>query len=695
MKTGHLSLVEELILLLLNEDSGYFHQVRGWNLNCAIASAVLADLALAGRIDTEIDTLALVDPTETGDPVLDDFLEEIASEKAERNTQFWIERLAPRSEAIVETTLDQLVEGGILKHHSGEFWSLSPSAWKAASSGGPDEAMDEFVKTRIASILFDDDVPHPRDAILVGIANACEVLHLIFDLDETAAARIPIVCKLDVVGRSIAAAVERSITDPKARRTLKAKPIPWAPLRDVLFNPHTRTGNIPALFADLAEKHGPVFRLRTSWRKEGMLVLAGPGVNRWVQRSGRSYLRSKDYLEDFEKVYGASRILPSMDGADHFRMRRAIQGTYSREALEGRLDEMYQHAKDYLGNWKTGDLLPAAKTCKEMMNAQFSHLSVGIDTQKEFQDLLEFKERSLVVHVQKVLPKFMLSTPGMRRRKKRINELISRIQSSHTPAQRVGCPRDIVDDTLSLHASDPQFLPATDLGFSVISPLIVSLYLGNAMSFALYNLLLRPELYKRIEEEADRVFANGDPDTDALSESEIGLTYRFFMESQRLYPIIPTQIRTVMNDCMVEGYELPVGSRVFIIQTAPHYMDDVFSDPFTFDVDRHLPGRGADPGPSYAPFGLGTHKCLGYRWVDLQLAVNLLMLVYYFRFEMEPDSYKLRINPFPTTKPSNRLHFRVAEKRHDFHPARERSPGNGSSPGQPAGGTCPFTGATT
>ena len=68
-----------------------------------------------GRIDTEIDTLALVDPTETGDPVLDDFLEEIASEKAERNTQFWIERLAPRSEAIVETTLDQLVEGGILK----------------------------------------------------------------------------------------------------------------------------------------------------------------------------------------------------------------------------------------------------------------------------------------------------------------------------------------------------------------------------------------------------------------------------------------------------------------------------------------------------------------------------------------------------------------------------------------------------
>ena len=32
--TQRLSLPEELILMLLNEESGYFHQVPGWNLNC-------------------------------------------------------------------------------------------------------------------------------------------------------------------------------------------------------------------------------------------------------------------------------------------------------------------------------------------------------------------------------------------------------------------------------------------------------------------------------------------------------------------------------------------------------------------------------------------------------------------------------------------------------------------------------------
>ena len=46
------------------------------------------------------------------------------------------------------------------------------------------------------------------------------------------------------------------------------------------------------------------------------------------------YLRAKDYFSDFEKVYGASGVLPSLDGADHFRLRKSMSPAYSR----GRLD---------------------------------------------------------------------------------------------------------------------------------------------------------------------------------------------------------------------------------------------------------------------------------------------------------------------------------------------------------------------
>ena len=115
--TQTLSLPEELILMLLNEQTGYFHQVPGWDLNCAIAGAVLAELSLSSRIDTDMESLLIVDQTETGNPVLDFILRKIADEPIQRNAQFWIERLAIHSEAVIDLALDNLVK---LK-----FWSTT------------------------------------------------------------------------------------------------------------------------------------------------------------------------------------------------------------------------------------------------------------------------------------------------------------------------------------------------------------------------------------------------------------------------------------------------------------------------------------------------------------------------------------------------------------------------------------------
>ena len=127
--TQPLSLPEELILMLLNEETGYFHQVPGWDLNCAVIGAVLAELSLLLRIDTDRDALILLEDTEIDDPVLDPVLKEIAEESTQRNAQYWIERLAPRAESIIDLTLNRLVDLNILEHHDGEFWTLSTNRW--------------------------------------------------------------------------------------------------------------------------------------------------------------------------------------------------------------------------------------------------------------------------------------------------------------------------------------------------------------------------------------------------------------------------------------------------------------------------------------------------------------------------------------------------------------------------------------
>ncbi len=664
--TQKLSLLDELVLTLLNEESGYFRQVPGWDLNCAVIGGVLGELSLLSRIDTDMDSLILLDRTQTGDPALDPILEKIAAEPVQRDAQYWIERLAPRADSIIDLTLDRLVDLKVLRHHDGEFWSLAQGAWQndshATSGGGT--AVD-FVKTRLSRAIFANEIPYPRDIIIICLINTCDVLRFIFELDEESEKRVEFISKMDLIGRSIAAAVSHNLAGSLFRPSAFAKPIPVVPLRHVLRSRHIREGNLPAFFAEIAEKYGTVFQLRPPFA-DPIIFLAGPEMNHWAHRQGRMYLRARDYLEDFEKVYGGSGILPTLDGADHFRYRKSMQPAYSRSRLVAQLDEIYSNAREHMAAWSVGDVLPGKTMCRRFINSTMSPIAVSIDSQDVVDDLHKFKERALQTHVVRNLPKFMLRTPGMRRRAKLVGEVVERVQSVHTPAQRAGCPRDLADDLLSMHTSDRQFLPESNLPFVLSAPLIASMYVGDQLGLIIYAMLSQPEFHKSIRDEADALFADGNPDRDEITGPAMDITRRFIMECMRLYPIVPASYRNVMNTCAVDEYELPEGARVIIAQTATHYMEDVFPDPLSFDIDRYLAPRKEHLGPSYAPYGLGTHTCLGSRWTSLHLAIHLLLLVHHFDVEISPAKYKLKISPFPSSSVNNKLKFVITERRHEL-----------------------------
>ena len=663
--TQSLTLPEELVLMLLNEESGYFHQVPGWDLNCAVIGAALAELSLIGRIDTDEESLFLVDDAETGDSALDPILKRIAEQPARRNAQYWIERLIPEAEHIIDLTLNKLVRLNILQYHEGEFWTLSRAAWQTGIfDDSPEGTAIQFVKTRIGRAIFDNEIPDPRDVIIICLINTCDVFRFIFQLDDESEERIEFICRMDLIGRSMAEAVAENQAGPSLRRSALTKEIPTVPLRKVAFNRNLRQGNIPALFADVAKEYGPVFQVCPPF-SDPLIFLAGPETNQWVHRQGRMYLRAKDYFAGFEKVYGANGVLPALDGADHFRLRKSLSTAYSRGRLVDHLDDLYSHARNYMSNWKVGDFYPFTDTSRRMINEQLSPILISVDSQDLIDDLMKYKERAISVHIAKTLPEFMLKTPGMKRRAKAVDTLLDRVYGVHTSTQREGMPRNLADDLLSLHASDPQFVPESNLRFALTAALVASVYLGDMFSFSLYAMASRPELYERIQREADALFDGGDPAGEDFRPDSIDVTHRFLMECLRVYPIVPMSIRNVMNTCVVEGYELPVGSRIHIAQSASHYMEDVFPEPRKFDIDRYLPPRNEHLSPGYAPTGLGTHTCLGARQMELQLAINVLMVAHYFTLKPLPNQ-KFKIDPLPSLKPSKKLKFVIAEQRRDL-----------------------------
>ena len=437
------------------------------------------------------------------------------------------------------------------------------------------------------------------------------------------------------------------------------------PLRKLIFNRNLRKGNIPAVFADLARQLGPVFQIKPPFSKP-LVFVAGPSVNRWANRYARGFLRSQDYLSTFEKVYGAHGIMPALDGADHFRLRKSLAPAYSRSRLSERLGEIYQNARGEMAKWEVGDVQLATPMMRQLVNAQISAYFLNVQSQDLFDDLVSFKEQALKVHVTNTLPKFMLKTPGMKRKLASLADLLDRVTSGHTPAQRAGCPRDLADDLFSLHASDPQFLPATNLSFALSASLIASMYLGDQLNFAIYALATKPELRDRITAEADALFGGGDPGGEDFSLEAIDVTHRFIMEVLRVYPVVTMSIRTVMNPCALEGFALPTGTRLHIAQTACHYMEELFPEPYKFDIDRYKAPRSEHRGPGYAPYGLGSHSCMGSHMMELLLAANLLMIAHYFDIEVWPKDFKFRINPFPSQSPSGKLRYRIAARRREI-----------------------------
>ena len=410
--------------------------------------------------------------------------------------------------------------------------------------------------------------------------------------------RIETLSKLDLVGRTVSVAVRASAFKPKTRRILRTKPIPRLRIVDILRQSDFRRGNIAKGLCHIFEKYGSVVEVPIRMDGQRVIALIGAEANHWISKHGRFYLRSKDYIKDLEGAFGAARTLPGMDGPEHHKMRKSLRGAYSRAALAQRLPELIHHCKDGIGPWKEGDVFGATETFQTYISSQVSHLTIGVDCRHHVEELLAYEHRALVTLVPRAMPKFMLSTPRMMRARKFIATLQDSIHSSHTPAQREGKPQDLADAILELHRHDPQFMPETDMVFPFVASMVASIYLGSSLGFAVYAMVSDPDLYEAVRREADALFGNGhEPQARDFNRRSMDVTHRLFLESERMYPVIPWQLRTVMNQCVVDGFEMPAQTRLLVCHTAPHYSGDLFRDPLKFDVDRYLPDREELHGP--------------------------------------------------------------------------------------------------
>lgn len=195
-----LSFAEEIVLLALG-DSGTFKKVREDTLAHAIGGAVLVDLALLNRIDTDLKNLMLVSLEPTGNSILDDALKMIGKNRGNRTARYWLKAFAARAKEIKEQVLARLVEKRILRCDEKKILQV----FGVRKYTTVDHVEREEIRTRLRRLIFSDDIPDPRDVVLLSLIEACHLFSEILSPQEHARVRprIRLIGKLDLIGQEV------------------------------------------------------------------------------------------------------------------------------------------------------------------------------------------------------------------------------------------------------------------------------------------------------------------------------------------------------------------------------------------------------------------------------------------------------------------------------------------------------------
>ena len=136
-----------------------------------------------------------------------------------RAPRYWVENTASYADEIREAALARLVENGVLNREEDRF------LWVFRSRRYPtiDGRAEREVKLRIMGVLLSDEIPDPRDIVIICLCDACGIFNELLSPRELerARGRIDQVRKMDLIGQAVA----KSVWEIQASLAMAAHPV--------------------------------------------------------------------------------------------------------------------------------------------------------------------------------------------------------------------------------------------------------------------------------------------------------------------------------------------------------------------------------------------------------------------------------------------------------------------------------------
>jgi cytochrome P450 len=399
----------------------------------------------------------------------------------------------------------------------------------------------------------------------------------------------------------------------------------------------------PAALAELARRHGPVFKI--GWSPSYALThLVGPEANKFVFQTRRdAFSHDLGWTPQIGEIFGKGLL--NMDDPEHAVHRRLMNPAFTYASMERYLPVMARIIAERCADWAARDAVDLHAEARKITFDVAAETLVGLPTGPEVDTLRQLFYAIIGGDLgggseEQQWASFM-----------RVHqELGARL--GHLIAARRAAPPEAHADILStlVHARDDEGRALSDA--QLLGHVNILLVAGHETSttlaaWLLFLLARNPAYLARVREELDAALP--DPEAPLTLEGVRGLRLLGYAlsEAGRLYPPVALVPRGVVEEVEFGGYAIPRGAQVLLALSAPHFMPELFAEPERFDPDRFAPPREEDKATPYslASFGGGPRICIGINFAQIEIRAMAAHILR--RYDLEPVAPERAVMDYP------------------------------------------------
>ncbi|XP_010907207.3 premnaspirodiene oxygenase-like [Elaeis guineensis] len=444
----------------------------------------------------------------------------------------------------------------------------------------------------------------------------------------------------------------------KAPKSKAMKLPPSPPKLPIIGHLHRVLGSIPhRAFRDLSRRHGPVMLLKLGHVDH--VVISSREAAREIMQTHDLIFATRPKLFIPEMLFQCADIAFSPYG-NYWRQLRKICTVelLSTKRVKSFAAPLQEEILDLVGTISKLNKSPVnlSEKLRLLTNGVISRVAFGKTCKHAQRFLAATRELTELISgfcVADLFPSltFIDTLTGLRsaseKSRREMDEIVEEIIKEHQEKRATSNgnkgddPReeDVVDVLLGLEENGGLDFPLTHANIKAVT---MDLFVAGTDTssattiWAMTELMKHPEIMEKAQAEVRRVL-KGRPRIEEGDMSEFQYMKLVIKETLRLHPPAPLLLpRVCTKSCQVNGYDIPVGSRVMINAWAIARDPTYWEDPESFKPER-FDGSSVDyVGGSfeYVPFGAGRRICPGmtFGWAEMELILSHLL--YYFDWKL-------------------------------------------------------------